>query len=156
MLKNVTSLHDQGRVLTVQQQLDQLEDQNQNLVALLLHEFVDEHCHNIVVDDAVDTVGELGQVDHGFVCIAANVDYWVIEEESDFGDHLFAHDESSALVRAAALDDGAGGELADDGVLLLEAVHELKQDLRAIQIQSKVDLVALVEVLVDLLQDLRS
>lgn len=79
MLKNVTSLHDQGRVLTVQQQLDQLEDQNQNLVALLLHEFVDKHCHNIVIDDAVYTVGELGQVDHGFVCIAANVDHGVIE-----------------------------------------------------------------------------
>ena len=155
MLQYITALDHKRGIFTVEKELNKFKNKNQNLITLLFDKFVNQHCHYIEIDDIVDSEGEFCQINHGLVCVTSDVDHWIIEEESDFRDHLLPNDKVSALLSATALDDGSGGKFADDGVLLLKAIHELKQNLRIIQIECEVDFVALVEVLVDLLQYLR-
>lgn len=152
MLQSISALHDDRGGLTLIEDLEQLKDKNEDVLILLLDELVDEHRDNVELDDLIDTIGELGQVDDGLVSVRSDLLDLIVEQLTDARDHLVLDEDRSALLRASNLNDGARAQLSDRVVVLLEAINEFIEYLG--RLESQVQLVALVEVLIDLLQNL--
>ena len=147
MAQDLATLYHQGRVLTMQEDLNELKDKNKDLVTLFLHQLVDKNRHDVELNDAVDSISELRQIDHRLVGVGSDLNNLVVEKETDLGYHLILHDEEPCLLRAAAFDYGSGCKFPDDVIALFKTVDELKHYLGGVE--GQVELIALMEVLVD-------
>ena len=152
VLERIGTLDNNRGGLTLVEDLKQLKDKNENVLVLLLDELINEHRDDVELDDLVNTVSELGQVNDGLECVRSDLLDLIVEQLADARDHLVLNEDSATLLGASNLDDGARAELSDHIVILLEAVDQLIEDLG--RLQSQVELVTLVEVLIDLHKNL--
>ena len=156
--QRIGGLDDDGRLLALVEDLEQLEDEDENGLVLLPDELLDQNADDVLADDLVDAVSVLGKGNEGPVCIGADFDDRVLEELADCCQEptfVLAKCHAAEL-GAGDLDHGAGGKLSDDLVLLVEAGEQFGHEvgLRLVG-DGPADPTAVRELLIDLLQDLR-
>ena len=65
--------------LTLESNVQKSEDQDENLLLLLFNQLVNESGQDVLVNNSLDTVGELSKIDQAAIGVISDLGYTVIE-----------------------------------------------------------------------------
>jgi len=101
------TLDHHGSSLCFVENFEELQDEDEDVLVLLFDQLVHQDGHDVERNYRIDTIGKLGDRDHGLVGVGADSHHFVVEKVSNLGNHLFFNQDGSALFGAGHFDDGS-------------------------------------------------
>ena len=96
-----------GGEVTLQQDVHQLEDQNQDDFLAFIDKLFDKYSQDVRIDNRVDTIHELGQINHAGVGVISNLYNRIVEKVCNDSQDTLRNDGNSALLSVGDLQDSS-------------------------------------------------
>ena len=132
--------------VSLEQDVHESEDQDEDGTLTLICELVHEDSQDVRINHILNAIGELGQVDQASVSVMSDLGDPVVEKSGDDGQYFAMDQSDSSLLGVGDFEDGTGGEFPDSVLLLSAAVDELHEDS---SFEGFVELVSLMEIFVN-------